>query len=40
MERIGLHQHLAQTRSNGLAAMLKQMKAYGFAYQAKSVNVE
>jgi cysteine desulfuration protein SufE len=22
----------------GLAAMLKQMKAYGFAYQAKSVN--
>jgi cysteine desulfuration protein SufE len=38
MERIGLHQHLAQTRSNGLAAMLKQMKAYGFAYQAKSEN--
>jgi cysteine desulfuration protein SufE len=38
MERIGLHQHLAQTRSNGLAAMLKQMKAYGFAYQAKSIN--
>ncbi|GGH34035.1 SufE family protein [Dyadobacter endophyticus] len=38
MERVGLHQHLAQTRSNGLAAMLKQMKAYGFAYQAKSVN--
>ncbi|MCE7059631.1 SufE family protein [Dyadobacter sp. CY343] len=38
MERIGLHQHLAQTRSNGLAAMLKQMKAYGIAYQAKSVN--
>jgi len=40
MERIGLHQHLAQTRSNGLAAMLKQMKAYGFAYQAKSVNAQ
>lgn len=38
MERVGLHQHLAQTRSNGLAAMLKQMKAYGFAFQAKSVN--
>lgn len=38
MERIGLHQHLAQTRSNGLAAMLKQMKAYGFAFQAKSIN--
>ena len=38
MERIGLHQHLAQTRSNGLASMLKQMRAYGFAYQAKSLN--
>jgi len=38
MERIGLHQHLAQTRSNGLAAMLKQMKAYGVAFQAKSFN--
>ncbi|CAG4994792.1 Cysteine desulfuration protein SufE [Dyadobacter sp. CECT 9275] len=34
MERIGLHQHLAQTRSNGLASMVKQMKAYAFAYQA------
>lgn len=38
MEKVGLHQHLAQTRSNGLAAMLKQMKAYGFAFQAKSIN--
>lgn len=35
MERVGLHQHLAQTRSNGLASMLKQMKAYGIAYQAR-----
>ncbi len=26
MDRIGLHQHLAQTRSNGLASMVKQMK--------------
>jgi cysteine desulfuration protein SufE len=34
MERIGLHQHLAQTRSNGLASMVKQMKAYAIAYQA------
>lgn len=34
MERIGLHRHLAQTRSNGLASMVKQMRAYGFAYQA------
>ncbi|HEV7379420.1 MAG TPA: SufE family protein [Dyadobacter sp.] len=36
MDRIGLHQHLAQTRSNGLAAMLKQMRAYGVAFQARS----
>lgn len=34
MERIGLHRHLAQTRSNGLVSMVKQMRAYGFAYQA------
>ncbi|MPR32765.1 SufE family protein [Salmonirosea aquatica] len=34
MERIGLHQHLAQTRSNGLASMVKQMKMYGLAYQS------
>lgn len=35
METIGMHQHLAQTRSNGLASMLKQMKLYALAYQAK-----
>lgn len=35
MEKIGMHQHLAQTRSNGLASMLKQMKLYALAYQAK-----
>jgi cysteine desulfuration protein SufE len=35
MEQIGMHQHLAQTRSNGLASMLKQMKLYALAYQAK-----
>jgi cysteine desulfuration protein SufE len=34
LDRIGLHQHLAQTRSNGLASMVKQMKAYGLAYQS------
>jgi cysteine desulfuration protein SufE len=34
MNEIGLHQHLAQTRSNGLASMVKQMKAYGLAYQS------
>jgi cysteine desulfuration protein SufE len=34
MERIGLHRHLAQTRSNGLASMVKQMKAYAIGYQS------
>lgn len=35
IDRIGMSQHLAQTRSNGLASMVKQMKLYGLAYQAK-----
>jgi cysteine desulfuration protein SufE len=35
MEKIGLQQHLAQTRANGLASMVKQMKTYGLAYQYK-----
>ncbi len=34
MERVGLQQHLAQTRSNGLASMLKQMKTYALAFSA------
>ena len=33
IERIGLSGHLAQTRSNGLASMVKQMKNYATAYQ-------
>ena len=35
IDRIGMGQHLAQTRSNGLASMVKQMKLYALAYQAK-----
>jgi cysteine desulfuration protein SufE len=35
IDKIGMSQHLAQTRSNGLASMVKQMKLYGLAYQAK-----
>lgn len=35
IDKIGMSQHLAQTRSNGLAAMVKQMKLYGLAFQAK-----
>lgn len=32
---IGMRSHLAQTRSNGLLAMVKQMKNYALAYQLK-----
>ena len=35
IDRIGLREHLSPTRSNGIAAMLKQMKLYALAYQAK-----
>ncbi len=33
--RIGLQEHLSPTRSNGLLAMVKQMRMYALAYQAK-----
>lgn len=35
IERIGLREHLSPTRSNGLLAMLKQMKLYALAFKAK-----
>lgn len=35
IERIGLKEHLSPTRSNGLVAMLKQMKMYALAFKAK-----
>lgn len=35
IERIGLKEHLSPTRSNGLLAMLKQMKLYALAFKAK-----
>ena len=35
IEDIGLREHLSPTRSNGLLAMLKQMKLYDMAFQAK-----
>lgn len=35
IEKIGLREHLSPTRSNGIAAMLKQIKLYALAYQAK-----
>jgi cysteine desulfuration protein SufE len=36
MDKIGMSQHLAQTRSNGLASMVKQMKNYAIAYSLKN----
>ena len=36
IDRIGMKQHLAQTRANGLLAMLKQMKLYAVAYSTMS----
>ena len=35
IDRIGLKEHLSPTRSNGLLSMVKQMKLYGLALQAK-----
>ena len=35
IERIGLREHRSPTRSNGLAAMVKQMRMYALAYKAK-----
>jgi len=35
IEKIGLREHLSPTRSNGLLAMLKQMKMYALAFKAK-----
>lgn len=37
IDRIGMTQHLAQTRSNGLLSMVKQMKFYALAYQTQEV---
>ncbi len=34
IDRIGLREHLSPTRSNGLGAMLKQMKMYALAFKS------
>ena len=36
IDKIGMTQHLAKTRSNGLLSMVKKMKFYALAYQAKT----
>lgn len=38
IDKIGLRQHLAQTRANGLGAMIKQMKLYALGYSIKEHN--
>ena len=38
VEAIGLKEHLSPTRSNGLVAMIKQMRLYALAYKAKTSN--
>ena len=35
IDQIGLKEHLSPTRSNGLVAMVKQMRMYALAFQAK-----
>jgi cysteine desulfuration protein SufE len=36
VEAIGLKEHLSPTRSNGLLAMIKQMRLYALAFKAKN----
>ena len=36
IDKIGLKEHLSPTRSNGLLAMVKQMKLYALAFKAKN----
>ena len=40
IERIGMTSHLAQTRSNGLLSMVKQMKNYALAFKIKNSNTQ
>ena len=35
IEKIGLRENLSPTRANGLLAMIKQMKLYAIAYNAR-----
>jgi cysteine desulfuration protein SufE len=36
IEQIGLKDHLSPTRSNGLLAMVKRIKAYALAYSIEN----
>ena len=37
IDKIGLKEHLSPTRSNGLLAMMKQMKMYALAFKTKGL---
>jgi len=38
IDEIGLKEHLSPTRANGLVSMIKQIKMYALAFQAKLAN--
>lgn len=38
IDRTGLQAHLSPTRANGLASMVKQLKAYALGFSSKEVN--
>ena len=38
IDRIGLKEHLSPTRSNGMLSMIKQMRLFALAFQAKNNN--
>ena len=40
LDVIGLRQHIAVTRANGLANMIKQMKTYALAFQSAAKKVQ
>ena len=40
IKEIGMMTHLAQTRSNGLLAMVKQMKNYALAFKLKNAEMK
>ena len=38
IDKIGLNRFIGMQRSNGLGAMMKQMKIYGLAFSAKTAS--
>ena len=39
IQKIGMNTHLAQTRSNGLLSMVKQIKNFALAYKLKNIAI-